>query len=136
VSGEVKKRFVDNGNGTVTDISTNLMWMQSPKRVAVSYEEAEEYCSTLTQSGLSGWRLPTADEWQDIIDKSQQAPALPKGHPFKNIVFSVFFWSKTKHTTLTQRIYVADLYTGKIGAQGKDNQYIAWPVKYAEAGVQ
>jgi hypothetical protein len=136
VSGEVKKRFVDNGNGTVTDISTNLMWMQSPKRVAVSYEEAEDYCSTLTQSGLSGWRLPTADEWQDIIDKSQQAPSLPKGHPFKNIVFSVFFWSKTKHTTLTQRIYVADLYTGKIGAQGKDNQYIAWPVRYAEAAVQ
>jgi hypothetical protein len=136
VSGEVKKRFVDNGDGTVTDISTNLMWTQSPKRVAVSYEEAEDYCRELTVRQLTGWRLPTAQEWQDIIDKTQEAPALPKGHPFKNIVFSVFFWSKTRHTTLTQRIYVADLYTGKIGAQGKDNQYIAWPVRYAEAGVQ
>ena len=112
------------------------MWVQSPKRIAVNYEEAEEYCSTLNQGGLSGWRLPTQQEWEGIIDKTQSAPSLPKGHPFKDIVVSVFFWSKTKHTTLANRIYVADLYTGKIGPQSKNNDYIVWPVRYAEAGVQ
>lgn len=133
ITGEVKQRFRDNGDGTITDVSTNLMWMQSPKRIAVSYEAAEEYCSTLTQGGLSGWRLPTAPEWQDLIDKSQQAPALPKGHPFKNINTAFFYWSKTKHSTLAQRLYVADLYRGKVDDQGKNNQYIAWPVRYSEA---
>jgi len=133
VTGEVKPRFLDNGDGTVTDVATNLMWLQSPKRVAVSYEDAEKYCRELTQSGYSGWRLPTAPEWQDIIDKSQEAPALPLGHPFKNIIYSVFFWSKTPHTSMAQRIYVADLYTGRIGAQSKNDQYIVWPVRYAEA---
>ncbi len=132
VTGEVKSRFLDNGDGTVTDVATNLMWMQSPKRLAVSYEDAEQYCRDLSHAGLSGWRLPTANEWQDIIDKSQEAPALPLGHPFKNIIYSVFFWSKTKHSSLAQRIYVADLYTGKIGAQSKNDQYIVWPVRYAE----
>jgi hypothetical protein len=136
VSGEVKKRFVDNGNGTVTDISTNLMWMQSPKRIAVSYEEAEDYCSELTQSGYSGWRLPTAQEWKDIIDKSQEAPALPKGHPFKNIVFSVSFWSKTKHTSMASRVYIANLYNGEIGSSPKNDNLIAWAVRYAETTVQ
>jgi hypothetical protein len=133
VTGDVTQRFKDNGDGTITDVSTNLMWMQSPKRIAVSYEEAEEYCSTLTQGGYSGWRMPTAPEWKDLIDEAQQAPALPKGHPFKNIVVSVFFWSKTKHSTLAQRIYVADLYRGKVDDQSKNNQYIVWPVRYAEA---
>jgi len=132
VTGEAKPRFVDNGDGTVSDLATNLMWMQSPKRVALSYEEAEQYCRELTHSGFSGWRLPTANEWQNIIDKAQEAPALPLGHPFKNIIYSVFFWSKTKHSGLAQRIYVADLYTGRIGAQSKNDQYIVWPVRYAE----
>jgi len=136
ITGEVKQRFKDNGDGTITDISTNLMWMQSPKRIAVSYEEAEEYCSTLTQGGYSGWRLPTAPEWKDLIDQSQQAPALPQGHPFKNIIVSIFFWSKTKHSTLAQRIYVADLYRGRVDDQSKNNQYIAWPVRYAEAAAE
>ena len=134
ITGEVKKRFVDNGDGTVTDIATNLMWLQTPKTIAVSYEEAEEYCRDLDSGGYAGWRLPTASEWNDIIDKSQKAPALPPGHPFKNIIVSIFFWSKTGHKSMASRIYVADLYTGKIGAQSKNNQYIVWPVRYAEAG--
>ncbi|MBN2058913.1 MAG: DUF1566 domain-containing protein, partial [Deltaproteobacteria bacterium] len=132
VTGKVKDRFKDNGDGTITDLATNLMWLQTPKRVAVGYDEAEEYCRDLSVEGYSGWRLPTAYEWRDIIDKAQKAPALPPGHPFKNIVYSIFFWSKTPHQVTSQRIYVADLYTGKIGAQSKNNQYIVWPVRYAE----
>jgi hypothetical protein len=136
ITGEVKQRFKDNGDGTITDLATNLMWMQSPKRVAVSYEEAEEYCGTLTQGGYSGWRLPTAPEWKALIDESQQNPALPKGHPFRNIMVSVLHWSKTKDANLAGRIYVADLFTGKVGAQSKSKDYIVWPVRYAEAAVE
>ena len=132
ITGEVKQRFKDNGDGTITDVSTNLMWVQSPKRISVSYEEAEDYCSTLTQGGYSGWRLPTAPEWKDLIDKSQQNPALPKGHPFKNIMVNVFHWSKTKDADIAGRIYVADLFTGKVGAQSKSKDYIVWPVRYVE----
>ena len=54
------------------------------------------------------------------------------GHPFKNIVFNELFWSKTKHKTLAQRIYVADLYTGKIGAQSMSKDYYVWPVRAAD----
>lgn len=133
ITGEVKQRFKDNGDGTITDVSTNLMWMQSSKRIAVSYEEAEEYCSTLTEGGYSGWRLPTAQEWKAIIDESQQNPSLPKGHPFKNIMVSVLHWSKTKDANIAGRMYVADLFTGKVGAQSKSKDYIVWPVRYAEA---
>jgi hypothetical protein len=133
ITGEVKQRFKDNGDGTITDVSTNLMWMQSSKRIAVSYEEAEEYCSTLTQAGYSGWRLPTAQEWKAIIDESQQNPSLPKGHPFRNIMVSVLHWSKTKDANIAGRMYVADLFTGKVGAQSKSKDYIVWPVRYAEA---
>ena len=135
-TGEVKQRFKDNGDGTITDVSSNLMWMQSPKRIAVSYEAAEEYCGSLAEGGYAGWRLPTAQEWKAFIDETQQAPALPKGHPFKNIIVSVFFWSKTKDSNLAGRIYVADLYRGKVDTQSKNNQYIAWPVRYAEAAAE
>ncbi|MFC1868127.1 DUF1566 domain-containing protein [Thermodesulfobacteriota bacterium] len=133
VTGDVKKRFKNNGDGTITDLATNLMWLQQPKTIAVSHENAEDYCRELALKNYTGWRLPTASEWKSIIDRSQKAPSLPLGHPFKNIVYSVFFWSKTKHKRFANRIYVADLYTGKIGAQSIKNDYIAWPVRYAEA---
>jgi hypothetical protein len=90
----------------------------------------------LTEGGYSGWRLPTAQELKALLDETQQAPALPKGHPFKNIIVSVFFWSKTKDSNLAGRVYVADLYRGKVDTQSKNNQYIAWPVRYTEATAQ
>jgi hypothetical protein len=128
VTGKVFQRFIDNGDGTVTDLFTHLMWAQSPAMLS-TYDEAVEYCSNLSLGGHSGWRLPTATEWNNLIDKSQQKPVLPMGHPFKNIVYNDLFWSKTKHSTLASRIYVADLSTGKIGAQSITKEYYIWPVR-------
>ncbi|MFC1534199.1 DUF1566 domain-containing protein, partial [Thermodesulfobacteriota bacterium] len=130
ITKEVKKRFKDNGDGTVTDLATNLMWLQQPKRVALSYEAAEDFCRKLDVKGQGGWRLPTASEWASFIDKSQKAPALPLGHPFKNIFYNLNrFWSKTQYKSATQRIWVADLERGIILGQSKKSQYIVWPIR-------
>jgi hypothetical protein len=45
---------------------------------------------------------------------------------------NVFHWSKTKDADIAGRIYVADLFTGKVGAQSKSKDYIVWPVRYVE----
>lgn len=132
VTGKVLQRFVDNGDGTVTDITSNMMWAQSPIKLS-TYDEAEEYCSNLSLGGHSGWRLPTASEWKELIDTSQKAPALPVGHPFKNIDHKKFFWSKTKSTRSTQRIYVTNLNSGKIAAHNiMTKEYYIWPVRAAD----
>ncbi len=58
----VGKRFVDNGDGTVTDTRRNLMWQKGDNGKEVSFEEAENYCKSLRLGGHADWRLPDPDE--------------------------------------------------------------------------
>jgi len=57
-----EKRFLDNGDGTVTDTRRNLMWQKSDNGKEVSFEEAENYCKSLRMGGYADWRLPNPDE--------------------------------------------------------------------------
>jgi len=77
-------RFVDNGNGTVSDTSTGLMWLQQDSGFfavgdrgdgALSWEQALAFSENLEYEGYSDWRLPTAKELQSIVDYSR-APGI------------------------------------------------------------
>ncbi|MCP4713100.1 MAG: DUF1566 domain-containing protein, partial [Planctomycetes bacterium] len=63
--------FTDNGNGTVTDNITGLMWQKSPDTDGdgnidaadkLSYDEAVAGADTLSLAGYTDWRLPTIKE--------------------------------------------------------------------------
>lgn len=43
--------YVDNGDGTVTDESTGLMWQQADDGVERDWEEACQYCEDLKEAG-------------------------------------------------------------------------------------
>lgn len=131
-TGKVLARFVDNGNGTITDRVTNLMWLQTPKTIAVSWNDAVEFCRTLDIKGYSGWRLPTIEELRVLVDSKKQNPALPAGHPFTNVLTHVGYWSKTRHKFGPQYVYQMNLWYGKDGYIKKDENSIVWPVRYAE----
>jgi len=64
MSGEAQvQRFVDNGNGTVTDTMTGLMWTKDANMFGeLFWEQAMEKCGSLSISGVGGWRLPSKDE--------------------------------------------------------------------------
>ena len=55
-------RFVDNGDGTVTDTRRGIMWQQSDNGRRVSFDEAREYCRALRLGGHADWRLPEPAE--------------------------------------------------------------------------
>ena len=57
-----EKRFVDNGDGTVTDTRRKIMWQRGDNGKEVTFEEAQEYCKTLRLGGYTDWRLPNPDE--------------------------------------------------------------------------
>jgi hypothetical protein len=133
ITGKVKSRFTDNGDGTVTDLITNLMWLRSPKRIALSWNDAVEYCRKLDYNGLSGWRLPTIGEWRNMTDPKQKNPSLPAENPFTNVVTHVGYWSKTKHKFGPKYVYQMSMWTGKATHLNKEENGIVWPVRYAEA---
>ena len=73
-----KERFVDHGNGTVTDLQTGLMWAQNGWRLdllsALPWDEAVAKISEFSLAGHQDWRLPTIDELKGIY---KTAPVFP-----------------------------------------------------------
>lgn len=62
--------FVDNGDGTVTDNATNLMWSQDDNGEYLFWKEALAYAEAATIAGYNDWRLPNIKELQSIADYS------------------------------------------------------------------
>ena len=60
--------FTDNGNGTVTDRATGLMWQQADSDSGMNWEAALAYAEGLDLAGYRDWRLPNAKELQSILD--------------------------------------------------------------------
>jgi hypothetical protein len=55
-------RFVDNGDGTVTDTARNIMWQKGDNGKEVTFQQAQAYCRNLRLGGHTDWRLPNPDE--------------------------------------------------------------------------
>ncbi len=70
-SGYFKNDFQDNGNGTVTDRKTGLMWQQSGSDSSMRYKDTDDYIRRLNRKGLGGfndWRLPTLEELASLLE--------------------------------------------------------------------
>jgi len=89
-----------NGNSTVTDLNTNLIWQQNTA-AANTWHEAVRYCSALPLAGSDNWRLPSKYELQSIVDYSRVNQA---GNP----IFSSRpsgYWSATPVASTTNRAW-------------------------------
>jgi hypothetical protein len=60
--------FEDNGDGTLTDHATGLMWQQADSGRGVDWEDALAYAESSTAAGYNDWRLPNVKELQSIVD--------------------------------------------------------------------
>jgi len=68
-------RFVNNGDGTVTDTATGLMWQQATAD-AMNLPDALSYCEGLVLGGHDDWRLPSVRELTSVADLSRYDPAM------------------------------------------------------------
>ncbi len=105
-----RNRFADNGNGTISDLATGLMWMKRDSGRGMDWEHALAYAEDLVCAGYSDWRLPNAKELQSLVDYSR-APATT-GTAAIDPIFQTteitdeeggrdfpYFWSSTTHAS-------------------------------------
>ena len=99
-------RFTDNGNGTITDNLTGLIWLHNAncfglRSWAQALSDANGLASSscgLNDGSVTGdWRLPNLNELTSLLDRGTFAPAL-SGNPFTDLQFQVsFYWSSTTY---------------------------------------
>lgn len=68
-------RYIDHGDGTITDRETGFMWTKKDSRADIgkclNWYDSKIYVSNLRAGGYSDWRMPTAEELKTIYEKSK-----------------------------------------------------------------
>jgi hypothetical protein len=115
-------RFTDNGDGTVTDNYTTLIWLkdlQNPEVTGLyglkSWEVAMNlgYTNYMKNEQLA-WHLPNVREMMSLMDYTKTGPALSSGYPFLHILTAKnsWYWTSTTDESAIQNAWCIDLYDG------------------------
>jgi hypothetical protein len=105
----------DNGDGTITDNITGLMWQKSDGG-EMSYENASSYIKSLSLAGHSDWRLPTSHELFDLNNFDSVNPALNTAFFTKTI--AEYWWTSDLRADAASYVWVVNA-GGGIGAHAK-----------------
>ena len=101
--------FSDNGDGTVTDSATMLMWQKADDGTARDWLSSIQYCEELTLAGYENWHLPHAKELQSLVDYYRSPMATNSAaidtvfdiseilDPLGNDGHYPYFWSTSTH---------------------------------------
>lgn len=102
--------FMDNDDGTVTDLNTGLMWQQTPDYNRYGFYDAFDYVDGLEIGGYDDWRLPTIKELYSLINSngSLDPSSTSNSQPYlfdeyfdfeydENILYAAQYWSSTKY---------------------------------------
>ena len=111
-------RFTDNGDGTVTDNYTTLMWLKDPKSITGVYD-LKSWIIALQISDIQykttgAWRLPNINELMSLINYEKFNPALSVGYPFVNILTTQgsYYWTSTTNKEIPSQTWCIDMYDG------------------------
>jgi hypothetical protein len=89
----ISNHFTDNGNGTIIDNLTNLVWQKEPNTNAITWENALIYAERLTLGNDTNWRMPNIKELQSLNEVGFVNPSVNTSI-FNNIGVKKY-WSST-----------------------------------------
>ncbi len=95
----------DNGDGTVLDETTQLLWDKEGSSYPGTWKDAQDYVNTLnkkTFAGYSDWRLPTINELMSLF--------VANASPFQFCLEPVFDPAKKRFWSADRKSFVAAWY--------------------------
>jgi Protein of unknown function (DUF1566) len=139
-------RFRDNGDGTITDLNTDLMWCksgyaQNDVNPPVAYQsegrwrryfwnQALLYCDRLRLGGYDDWRLPNYKELTSILDLSRMEPCVDQEY-FPG-TRADFYWTSSTFIYLTSQAWYVYFNLGYVNHINKNNYFYVRPVRGIE----
>jgi len=113
-------RITDNGDGTLTDNVTGLMWTKTGYGTDLTWSAAMAIAPGLSLAGYTDWRLPNIKELFSITRFG--------GGYFKIIAgfddtYDDTLWSSTTVPETTTKAYMWEWITGSVFAQPKTEGY-------------
>jgi hypothetical protein len=118
------QRFMDNGDGTVIDLVTGLMWVKDPGQIAGFYDRMYWYdainnCENLDYAGWSDWRLPNINELMSIVDHERYSPAFDTMFFVPPYDLYTPYWSSTTNASWMDGAWAMYPYDGYKTTWGK-----------------
>jgi uncharacterized repeat protein (TIGR01451 family) len=133
-------RFTDNGDGTVKDELTGLVWTQRGNTpgpsgcipgVQKSWAEALAYIDCLNATsylGRQNWRFPNRRELRSLIDYEALNTADTLNSAGFINVRPAIYWTSTTLTNDDTKAWALRLDTGRLLFKPKTGTYSVWPV--------
>ncbi|HHT9125938.1 MAG TPA: Lcl domain-containing protein [Candidatus Brocadiia bacterium] len=109
----------------VLDLETGLVWERSPNTDTMDWYAAIYHCYNNVVGGRRGWRLPTIEELESLIDSTQGPPTLPAGHPFLNVQSSVY-WSATTLAGIASNAWRVSFGGGDLDGNGEEKSFTSY----------
>jgi hypothetical protein len=131
-------RFTDNGNGTVTDHLTGLVWLKNANCFGyLDWYDALAACNSLasgacglTDGSVAGdWRLPNVIELESLVNAEEDNPAAWLNSQGFTAVQSSNYWSATTSAYYTDYAWLVLMYHGDVDHYPKSYDGYVWPVR-------
>ncbi len=117
--------LLENGDGTVTDTKSGLMWQQA-EAGAMTWKDALVYCENATLAGYDDWRLPNRNELQSLLDYSRYEYKIDMV-AFPWVMSS--YWSSTTYADNSDHAWCVGFPSGSVFDNNKSNSYYVRAVR-------
>ncbi len=149
-------RFTKNGDGTVADNLTGLIWLEDAdcfgEKVwadalaaanglfdGSTNDPGSGDCGLSDNSGAGAWRLPNVKELQSLVSFGIWGPAVPntagtgqwvEGDPFSNVGSTNSYWSSNSYAPIPVHKWKMTIHNGTTSATQSNSDFVhVWPVR-------